>query len=81
MILVITEYTSEIVCQRNVNFLNHFLRAQCADKHIYGKLNSNFFSWNFTLFELKSSAIVEYVYNLGSLLTKQLNKFFEKLCN
>lgn len=62
-----------IVCQRNVNSSKtteyNFLRQLCASKHLYGKLKFRYFHVNFAF------GIVEYVYNIDSLSTKQLNNF------
>lgn len=64
-----------IVCQRNVNSYKtteyNFLRQLhvCASKHLYGKLKFRYFHVNFAF------GIVEYVYNIDSLSTKQLNNF------
>lgn len=62
-----------IVCQRNVNSYKtteyNFSRQLCASKHLYGKLNFRYFHVNFAF------GIVEYVYNIDSLSTKQLNNF------
>lgn len=62
-----------IVCQRNVNSSKtteyNFLRQLCASKHLYGKFKFRYFHVNFAF------GIVEYVYNIDSLSTKQLNNF------
>lgn len=64
-----------IVCQRNVNSSRsktteyNFLRQLCASKHLYGKFKFRYFHVNFAF------GIVEYVYNIDSLSTKQLNNF------
>lgn len=47
----------------------NFLRQLCASKHLYGKLKFRYFHVNFAF------GIVEYVYNIDSLSTKQLNNF------
>lgn len=64
-----------IVCQRNVNSSKtteyNFLRQLhvCASKHLYGKFKFRYFHVNFAF------GIVEYVYNIDSFSTKQLNNF------
>lgn len=62
-----------IVCQRNVNSSKtteyNFLRQLCASKHLYVKFKFRYFHVNFAF------GIVEYVYNIDSLSTKQLNNF------
>lgn len=62
-----------IVCQRNVNSSKtteyNFLRQLCASNHLYGKFKFRYFHVNFAF------GIVEYVYNIDSLSTKQLNNF------
>lgn len=62
-----------IVCQRNVNSSKtteyNFLRQLCASKHLYEKFKFRYFHVNFAF------GIVEYVYNIDSLSTKQLNNF------
>lgn len=69
-------YFSEIlfiVCQRNVISSKtteyNFSRQLCASKHLYGKFKFRYFHVNFAF------GIVEYVYNIDSLSTKQLNNF------
>lgn len=47
----------------------NFLRQLCASKHLYGKFKFRYFHVNFAF------GIVEYVYNIDSLSTKQLNNF------
>lgn len=62
-----------IVCLRNVNSSKtteyNFLRQLCASKHLYGKFKFRYFHVNFAF------GIVEYVYTIDSLSTKQLNNF------
>lgn len=47
----------------------NFLRQLCASKHLYVKFKFRYFHVNFAF------GIVEYVYNIDSLSTKQLNNF------